>query len=106
MTELDRDIGRLQENAQTGQATITPDKLKVLSLQMQQRLAEEPLSFDKRTCGSSRSPSPWTTALLARRPYKIVAVALANKMARIIWALLLRGGTYQDKGAGNQRATA
>ena len=47
----------------------------------------------------------WITALLARRPYKIVAVALANKMARIIWALLARGGTYQN-GAGNQIATA
>ena len=34
--------------------------------------------------------SEWITAILARRPYKIVAVALANKMARIIWALLRR----------------
>ena len=50
--------------------------------------------------------SRWLTDLLARRPYKIVAVALANKMARIIWALLVRGGTYQDKGARNQIATA
>jgi transposase len=31
---------------------------------------------------------PWVTRLLARRPYKVVAVALANKMARIAWALL------------------
>jgi transposase len=38
---------------------------------------------------------PWLTALLARRPFKVVAVALANKMARIAWALLARGGTYQ-----------
>jgi transposase len=33
--------------------------------------------------------------LLARRPAKVVAVALANKMARIAWAVLARGGTYQ-----------
>jgi len=33
--------------------------------------------------------------LLARRPFKVVAVALANKMARIAWALLARGGTYR-----------
>jgi len=32
--------------------------------------------------------------LLARRPAKLVAVALANKMARIAWAVLARGGTY------------
>lgn len=38
---------------------------------------------------------PWIRNLLARRPFKVVAVALANKMARIIWALLNRGGTYE-----------
>jgi hypothetical protein len=31
----------------------------------------------------------------ARRPFKVVAIALANKMARIAWALLARGGTYR-----------
>src|SRR5271157_3697247 len=38
---------------------------------------------------------PWLTRLLARRPFKVVAVALANKMARIAWALLAKGGTYR-----------
>ena len=33
--------------------------------------------------------------LLARRPFKVVAIALANKMARVAWALLARGGTYR-----------
>ena len=37
---------------------------------------------------------PWLTQLLARRPFKVVAVALANKMARVAWALLANGGTY------------
>jgi transposase len=32
---------------------------------------------------------------MARRPFKVVAVALANKIARIIWALLVKGGLYQ-----------
>jgi transposase len=31
---------------------------------------------------------PWLTQLLARRPFKVVAIALANKMARVAWALL------------------
>ena len=38
---------------------------------------------------------PWLTQLLARRPFKVVAIALANKMARIAWALLAQGGTYR-----------
>ena len=38
---------------------------------------------------------PWLTRLLARRPFKVVAIALANKMARIAWALLAKGGTYR-----------
>ena len=38
---------------------------------------------------------PWLTQLLARRPFKVVAVALANKMARIAWALLAKGETYR-----------
>ena len=38
---------------------------------------------------------PWLVQLLARRPFKVVAVALANKMARIARALLAKGGTYR-----------
>ena len=38
---------------------------------------------------------PWLARLLARKPFKVVAVALANKMARIAWALLAKGGTYR-----------
>jgi len=34
-------------------------------------------------------------SLMARRPYKVAAVALANRMARTIWALLVKGGVYE-----------
>jgi transposase len=37
--------------------------------------------------------------MMLRRPFKVVAVALANKIARIIWALLVRGDTYQSSKA-------
>jgi transposase len=39
---------------------------------------------------------PWITRLLARRPFKVVAVALANKMARIAWALLISDKTCRS----------
>ena len=39
--------------------------------------------------------SVWAEQLLARRPTRIVTVALANKAARVIWALLTRGEVYQ-----------
>lgn len=38
---------------------------------------------------------PWLIQLLARRPAKVAAVALANKTARIAWALLVRGEDYR-----------
>jgi transposase len=38
---------------------------------------------------------PWLTQLLARRPFKVVAIALANKMARVAWALLASGAKYR-----------
>ena len=37
----------------------------------------------------------WFQELLARKPRRVAAVALANKMARIIWAVLSRGETYR-----------
>jgi transposase len=40
---------------------------------------------------------PWLTQLLARRPFKVVAIALANKMARIAWALLASGDRYRPR---------
>ena len=35
--------------------------------------------------------SPWLTQLLVRKPRKLAAVALANKTARIVWAMMARG---------------
>ena len=39
-------------------------------------------------------PTPWLAALLERKPPKLVAVALANKFARIAWRLMMTGGVY------------
>lgn len=45
--------------------------------------------------GRARQREPWVEQLLARRPKNAVAVALANKMARTIWALLAHERTYR-----------
>jgi transposase len=44
----------------------------------------------------ARGPrDPWLRDLLARRPFKVAAVAYAAKMARIIWAMLVTGESYR-----------
>jgi transposase len=41
--------------------------------------------------------SPWLEALIARKPAKLAAVALANKIARIAWKLMISGEHYEPK---------
>lgn len=47
-----------------------------------------------RTLLTSKSPAPWLQQLLDRRPRNVVAVALANKLARQAWALVTHGREY------------
>ena len=39
----------------------------------------------------------WVRALMERKPTKVAAVALANKTARIVWAVMMRGDGYRAK---------
>jgi len=43
----------------------------------------------------SKTASAWLPALLERKPRKLAAVALANKMARIVWAMMATGEMYR-----------
>jgi transposase len=45
--------------------------------------------------GREGHPWAWINALLARRPFNVVVAAVANKLARMIWALLSRGEAYR-----------
>ena len=49
-------------------------------------------------CGRGR-PSPFMAGLLARKPPKLAAVALANKTARIAWKLMVSGERYRRAAA-------
>jgi hypothetical protein len=46
-----------------------------------------------------RHMTDWLRALLLRKPRKLVAVALANKMARVAWAIMKHGGTWRRSAA-------
>jgi transposase len=47
------------------------------------------------TMRKGSTANPWLVRMLKRKPPMLVIVALANKMARIVWALMARGGTYR-----------
>ena len=56
--------------------------------------------------GSSKKSSAWLLDLLRRKPPKLVAVALANKIARIAWKLMVSGETYRANAAPPVAASA
>ena len=45
--------------------------------------------------GRNGQPWAWINELLARRPFDVVVAAVANKLARIIWAMLSRSEAYR-----------
>ena len=53
----------------------------------------------KRHVHAAARSGTWLGGMLTRRPPMLVRVALANKMARIVWALMARGGVYQSPAA-------
>ncbi len=57
-------------------------------------------SVMRRLPGKTDGHSAWIQALLDRRPYRLVSLALANKMARIAWAIMAREETYRKSAVG------
>jgi len=56
--------------------------------------------------GNTRHASPWLVELLKRKPPKLVAVALANKTARIAWKLMVSGESYNPTRAAGPNGSA
>lgn len=51
------------------------------------------ISYARRGQGA---PSPWLVDLLKRKPPKLAAIALANKIARIAWKMMMTGDAYRS----------
>jgi len=63
-------------------------------------------SVIKQVSKGKGDPSPWLRDLVARKPPKLAAVALANKVARIAWKLMVGGERYDAARAGVVSPTA
>ena len=54
-------------------------------------------SLIRRARYKPETADPLLVALLARKPLRVASVAMANKMARVVWAIMARGETYQSR---------
>jgi transposase len=50
------------------------------------------------------NPPPWIARMLERRPFNVVAVAVAHKLARTAWAIAAHGSSYQPRWDQTQTA--
>jgi transposase len=53
----------------------------------------------RQACLRGAPARSWLAQMLARKPKMLVTVALANKVARVVWALLVKGGVYRTPAA-------
>lgn len=56
-------------------------------------------SLVRRARYKPEAADPYLLALLARKPARVASVAMANKMARVVWAVMARGEVYQARHA-------
>jgi transposase len=57
----------------------------------------------KRRVHQAARPGTWLAGMLSRKPPMLVRVALANKMARVVWALMIKGESYRAGCGGISR---
>ena len=91
-------LGLVPRQHSTGGKTRLGRITKVGNREIRRLLVLGATSMVYRAAQWNSAAGAWTRGLLERRPVRLVTVALANKMARIAWALMTRKEIYQAKG--------
>ncbi len=89
-------IGLVPKQASTGGKERLGHISKAGNRYLRKLLVVGALSVIRRAKQTGSTRHPWLTALMARRSTKVAAIALANKIVRIAWAMMVRGTRYQE----------
>ena len=88
-------IGLVPKQASTGGKERLGSISKAGNRYLRQLLVVGSMAVLRRVKILGHTRHPWLAALMQRRTVKIAAVAMANKIARIAWAMMVRGETYR-----------
>jgi transposase len=99
-------LGLVPRQHSTGGKTRLGRITKTGSREIRRLLVLGATSMVYRAARWNSAAGAWTRGILERRPVRLATVALANKMARIAWALMTREEVYQAKGRAAAAAEA
>ena len=101
-------LGLVPRQSSTGGKTRLGRITKTGNREIRKLLVLGATSMVYRANGWNSAVGAWLRSVLERRPVRLVTVALANKMARIAWAVMTRKEVYRPKGgvAAVAQATA
>ncbi len=88
-------IGLVPKQASTGGKERLGSISKAGNRYLRQLLVVGSMAVLRRVKSLGHTRYPWLAALMQRRTVKIAAVAMANKIARIAWAMMVRGEPYR-----------
>src|SRR5262245_66221505 len=94
---------RLSRHVLTGRERLQKRISKMGDKYLRKLLIVGMTSLVRRAKYNPKTVDPHLADLLARKPVRVATVAMANKTARIVWAIMVRGETYR---AGHRPALA